>query len=151
MFFARKASKNVRIISTLPFNMFFSDDSQVSLGVRIQTCLLSLTSEGKSFCLILCIIMNWGFKLFSSVSYISSRILHGDSNFKTDQRRTTPSEELRWCLHKLGLLLSLLLFTWTRVRFWPKSTSEHYQNLILLKTHLKTITVLKEWLMFYNY
>lgn len=52
-------------LSALPFNMFCFGDSEVSLGVRTtQACLLALTPEGKSFYLILCIIMNSGFRLF---------------------------------------------------------------------------------------
>lgn len=96
-------------LSTLPLHMFCFDDSKVSLGVRrTQACLLTLTPEGKSFLkLLFCIIMNPGFKFFSSASYISRRILYAASLHKTDGSTMTLSEmRWRWCCHEQRLLLS---------------------------------------------
>lgn len=100
-------------LSTLPFDVFSSDDSQVSLGVRrAQVCLLSLTSEGKSFYLIFCMRLQT-FK----VVYLTSQAESYTEPHHTKQIKAELLSQRRWGLSPFASL------PW--VRFWPMLASEH--------------------------
>lgn len=156
MLFARKASRNARIISQHYLLICFALMTHKLAWVLGELKLVFFRWLQRINLSVWYFVSSWtqASNIFSGISYMSSRILHGASKYvqnRSKQNYSLRGEEvmLSWAgtspqppsLHFMRKLKM------DSVPTWPLSIV----NTSFLKTQLKTTTVLKESLMFYNY